>query len=294
MIKQLTFAFIGGDMRQLYVANMLALDCFHIRVFGFDKENIIDSDGIYYANSLDDCISGADVVVLPLPYSSKKGVFINTPLYKSVIKIEELISRLDNNAILFAGKIDEKLMQLCNNSGIHTIDYSKREEFAIMNAIPTCEGAIELAMHNTPFTIKDSRCLVIGYGRIGKLLSSYLSALGAEVTATARKYSDLAWISANGCKSANTSDLKLLIGEFDIVFNTVPEKLLDFSVLREVKNDALIIDLASAPGGVDFDIANDLNKKTIWALSLPGKVAPVTAGKIIKDTIINILEELGV
>ena len=52
--------------------------------------------------------------------------------------------------------------------------------------------------------------------------------------------------------------------------------------------------MASKPGGVDLEAAAQLGVKVVWALSLPGKVAPVTAGRSIKTTIYNILHELGV
>ena len=84
------------------------------------------------------------------------------------------------------------------------------------------------------------------------------------------------------------------IGECDIIFNTVPHCVLDFKALSVTKPNVLIIDLASRPGGVDFETAKELERRVIWALSLPGKVAPYTAGRIIKDTIMNIIEELGV
>ncbi|MGN0177827.1 MAG: NAD(P)-dependent oxidoreductase, partial [Monoglobaceae bacterium] len=151
-----------------------------------------------------------------------------------------------------------------------------------------------LAMANTPYTIHQSRCLVVGYGRIGKLLSEDLRALGADVTATARKHSDLAWIEARGFKACRTEKLADIAGGFDIIFNTVPHPVINFKVLSATRPEVLIIDLASKPGGVDFDTAKELGRRVIWALSLPGKAAPLTAGRIIKNTLMNILEELGV
>ena len=294
MNKLLTFSFIGGDLRQLLTASMLASDGFHVRIFGFENENSVIPSNIQIAKSVTACVSGTDVAVFPMPYSVNNGILINTPLSATSVDTEDVISALSEDTILFAGKIDSRLAELCRRANIRAIDYAEREELAVMNSIPTAEGAIGIAMDNTPYTINDSKCLVIGYGRIGKILSADLKALGADVTATARKYSDLAWISANGCKAAHTNTLPEIAGQFDIIFNTVPHKILDFKALSATKGDVLIIDLASRPGGVDFEVARDLDRRTIWALSLPGKVAPNTAGKIIKDTLINILEESGV
>lgn len=148
-------------------------------------------------------------------------------------------------------------------------------------------------MQETPYTIHSSNCLVIGYGRVGKVMAKTLSGLSAHTYVAARKYSDIAWIKANGYNPVPIKELGDSIGKFDIIFNTVPSLVLDFRLLPKINKDCLIIDLASKPGGVDFEVARDLGKKVIWALSLPGKVAPDTAGDIIKDTIVNILEELG-
>ena len=295
--KLLTFSFIGGDMRQLKVISALADDGFHIKAYGLPSDHLYQN--IHISNSVKACISGADVIVLPLPYSADMAApfgqrAITAPLCDEKICICEVIKAAEKGTIIFAGKADPELIDTCKNAGISAFDYATRDEFAILNAIPTAEGAIEVAMANTPFTIHGSQCLVIGYGKIGKILSADLLSLGAEVTASARKCSDLAWIFANGYHSARTSQIGEIADKFDIIFNTVPHMILDFRVLSKTRPDVLIIDLASKPGGVDFDVAEELGRHTISALSLPGKVAPNTAGLIIKNTIINILEELGV
>ena len=104
----------------------------------------------------------------------------------------------------------------------------------------------------------------------------------------ARKYADLAMIEGHGYEPLPLDNLKEHIHEFDIIFNTIPSLILDDEILTKV------IDLASKPGGIDFDAAKSYGLKVIWALSLPGKIAPVSSGAIIKDTIMNIIKELGV
>ena len=158
-------------------------------------------------------------------------------------------------------------------------DYFAREELEIANAVPTVEGAIQIAMEELPTTLFGTRVLVLGFGRLGKLLAHRLKGLGANVTVAARSYGDLAWIQAYGCKSERMEQLDGWLGGYQLVINTV------------LRPDCLIIDLASKPGGVDFEGAAQLGVKVIWALSLPGKVAPVTSGKIIRDTIYHILGE---
>lgn len=292
--KFLTFSFIGGDQRQLYAASLIDSSGYHVRIYGFGTNDGNLAPRIYRAGSLDDCVSGADVIVLPIPYTLDSRT-INTPLSSAEIGISEVCAAAaQSNSLILGGKIGEPLKGLCADAGLSLADYSVRPEFEIMNAVPTAEGAIECAMANTPFTLNDSTCMVIGYGRIGKLLSKKLSALGADIIATARRHSDIAWIQSHGFTACKTNSLTERISECDIVFNTVPHRVLDFKALSAAKPGVLIIDLASRPGGVDFETAKELGRRVIWALSLPGKVAPYTAGKIIKDTILNIMEELEV
>lgn len=176
-------------------------------------------------------------------------------------------------------------------------DYSKREEFAVMNAVPTSEGAIECAMHEYDGTINGSNCLVIGYGRIGKVLSDMLGGLGAKVSVSARKKSDIAYIQAKGFKALKTNELSFMPQghtAFDLIFNTVPFMILDSHTLARIApggSDTIIIDLASLPGGVDLEACERMGLKAMRALSLPGRVAPKAAGEIIKNAVYNITEE---
>ena len=113
----------------------------------------------------------------------------------------------------------------------------------------------------------------------------------ADVTVAARKASALSWCDANGYRTKRLDEIDDIASEFDVIFNTVPALVIYKHTLMKLKKDCLIIDLASAPGGIDFNAAEELNLNVIWALSLPGKVAPSTAGGIIKNTVLNMIEE---
>jgi len=145
-------------------------------------------------------------------------------------------------------------------------------------------------MEELPITLHGSRCLITGYGRVGKSLSKLLTAMEAKVTVAARKHADLAWAEAQGCACIEIKNLAEA-GDFDVIFNTVPYLLFGRDILRKLDKGTLLIDLASRPGGVDFTAAAELKIKTVWALSLPGRVAPKTAGAIIKNTILNMIKE---
>ena len=161
------------------------------------------------------------------------------------------------------------------------------------NAVPTAEGALQLAMEHLPITIHGSRVLVLGFGRVGRLTAQRFQALGARVSAAARRYDQLSWAQAMGLGAEHLEQMGGWLCGYDLVVNTIPARILNRRELCELKPDCLILDLASKPGGVDLEAAGDLGLTVIWALSLPGKTAPVTAGKAIRDTIYNMLREAG-
>ncbi len=286
-MEHLTFSFIGGDLRQLQVVNMLLLEGYRVNTFGLCKGDANEKD------SLEECVKGADYIILPLPYSKDKKT-VNGPFYEKEIMIDDLINEIYEGQRVIGGRLDGDIKKRCMEKGALALDYTEREDFAVMNAVPTAEGAILKAIENTPCTLKECNCLVIGYGRIGKILSAYLKGLGARVTATSRHKNILAEIDSFGYSALKTDNINAAICDFDIIFNTVPHMIMDLKCLMLTKKDVLIIDLASKPGGVDFDEAKRLQRKVLWELSLPGRVAPYTAGRIVKETVLNMVEELEV
>lgn len=283
---------IGGDMRQVRAANRIAECGNSVSVMGFKKEDKEKfSEHIKWIDTLEEIGENFDAVVLPLPYTvDGENININTNGQK--ITISELFRRIPKTTIVLAGKCDRVITKLAEKENVTIVDYFEREDLQILNAIPTAEGAIQIAMEEVKHTIHSSKCLIIGNGRIGKILSKMLAGIGAEVTVAARKNRDRVQAFALGFKSISICSIYEEIGNFDIIFNTVPSLILDSDLLIKTRRDTLIIDLASNPGGVDFESARRLGTKVIWALSLPGKVAPYTAGDIIGKTVMNILDEL--
>ncbi len=282
-----TFAVIGGDLRSAYLAGLLAADGYKVITSGFDSTD------------LPPCVTGctnpaqavplADCVILPLPVTTD-GTTVNAPFSRMRIPLDQVLNGLSQDQFLVGGKISDVVRKEAECRGLMIADYLEREELAVMNAVPTAEGAIQLAMEELPVTIDGARCLITGFGRVGRTLSERLVSLGARVTVAARKFADLAWAKSQGC---DTVEMEFLAkaGDFDVIFNTVPVMLFNKEILKGIEKDTLLIDLASRPGGVDFNAAAELQIKTIWALSLPGRVAPKTAGAIIKKTILNMIKE---
>lgn len=285
------FAIVGGDMRQCHLAELLVADGHEVCAFALEKCTL--NPEIVRPASLSALSERYDAVILPLPIESEPGV-LNAPFAINSYLTRDIFSLFPVGQMVIGGKIEHNLFEKAGRSGIALFDYLEREEFSVSNAIPSAEGAIQIAMEELPITLHQANCLILGYGRIGKLLTHYLKAFGGKVTVSARKYSDLAWISAYGCNALNTLKLDGKLSDFDVIFNTVPAEVLNAKLLSELKESCLVLDLASKPGGIDFATAKKLGIKTIWALAIPAKAAPITAGKIIRETIYNIIDEWGV
>ena len=286
------FAVIGGDLRIIKLVKMLAEEGNAVYTFGLEKaEELKENENIIFCEKLSRAIpEDVEVVIAPIPFSSN-GVNINAPFSNNEISVRELIHYL-NAKILIAGSISPDIYNLANDEYIEIIDIMKREELAVLNTISTAEGAIEIAIANTNKIIHGSNVLILGFGRIGKVLARKMAGLSAKVTCAARKDEDLAWIRAYGHNETNINNLGENLSKYDIIINTVPHLILTKERLEYVKEDVLLIDLASNPGGIDKKTVKERNLKLILALALPGKVAPVTTAEFIKDTIYNILKEI--
>lgn len=280
-------AILGGDKRSLELINLLLDDNNLVSIFGFDK--ISEDLRIKQGKTLEEVIKGSNIIIGPLPFSENDK--LNTPFSDKKINLDSILNLIDKDQLLLGGKINKEFINKCKKKNINIIDYFNREEMQILNAIPTAEGAISIAIEGLPITISGSNALVLGYGRIGKVLSKMLYGIGANTYVAARKKSDLAWITINGYKSIDLKNLYCNLSQMNIVFNTIPSLILKEKELSNLNKNTLIIDVASKPGGVDFIKAEEMGLKVNWALGLPGKVAPITAANAIKKTIYNIIEE---
>lgn len=282
---------IGGDLRIVKLVEILVNDGYTVYTYALEEaESLNQYKNVIQCKTIVDAISTSDIVIGPIPLSSNK-IDINTPFSKVNISIEELFAKLDGKKFI-AGSISEEVLKLVEGKNIEIIDLMTREELTVLNTISTAEGAIQIAMQETLSTIHGSNVLVLGFGRIGKILSKMLNGIGARVSCEARKESDIAWIKAYGYNPVHLNVLEENIGNYDIIINTIPYVILDSQKLDKVKKDCLIIDLASNPGGVDREAAKQKGIKTIWALALPGKVAPITSAEFLKETIYNIFKEM--
>lgn len=255
---------IGGDSRQTYLVK-------NLNNLGYNAEHLTKN------KKMKEKIEKSDVIILPLPATKNGNTIFNT-FDEDSIYISDLKEFIKDQKILTSKLIIP---------GKNCLDYSELDSFAIKNAVPTAEGAIAIAIENSKKTIFKSNCLVIGNGRIGKILASKLYLLGADVTISARKSIDKAYISAFNMKYAQTSKISEIANNFDMIFNTVNYPLIDSDFFANCKQDSVFIELASMPGSI-IKGANTGQCLVINAQGLPGKFSPITAADILTETVIEL------
>lgn len=280
-----SFGILGGDGRQIALAESIASDGYAVRAYGFDSVSF--SEGVR-KSGLRETVEHSENIILPLPVTSD-GTHLKMDCCDDRVVLDDAFAELLRGKLVFGGRMGKLYRTSELWDSIDACDYCAREEFAVRNAVPTAEGALETAMHEYPGTVHGSRCLVAGFGRLGKTIAWMLRGIGADVAVSARTQPDLAWIESFGYRALPAD--RLGEGTFDLVFNTVPYPIFSRPVMRRMKCRPLLIDLASPPGGVDPEAAEETGVRVIRAPSLPGKVAPKAAGEIIKRTIYAMMEE---
>jgi dipicolinate synthase subunit A len=244
-------------------------------VWGIDREYLCEN---VVFDRCEDAVKGVDVVILPTP-PSEDEVRVSCPLFsqESGIKIHKLFEMLSENTLVLGGRMSPRLREMASKYKLKSFDYFNREELLIKNSVPTAEGAIGIAIDKMPKTIFGANIAVIGFGRIGEILSQKLKALGAEVTVYARKSFSIAKAHCEGVRGkkieyVNKRNTLFEITEgYDIVFNTVPYWVVTEEILENMPSDTLLVDLASPPGGFDIVAAKKYGIDIIRALSLPAK-----------------------
>lgn len=277
------FLILGGDQRQLSCAENLMKQGFFVSIYGFSKEH---TKRLTHCRDFWKELSETDYLLLPLPVS-RDGVNLNAPLWEQEMRLSELYDHLPGNIVVFGGMIQQP--ELLSRKNVY--DYANEEDFLIKNAQITAEGAFQIVFCETPFCVYGTKILITGYGRIGKILARIAKALGADTYVAARNIRDLTWIELAGCHPLSYRELPRFLGEFQVILNTVPEPIFQSLWIDRLVPDCFFVDLASAPGGIDWEYAQNKGIRAVKALSLPGKVAPYSSGKIISDTIINLLNK---
>lgn len=285
-LRGVRVAVVGGDARELILAKHLAQLGAQVLVMGLP----VDNCGVVYCSGNEE-LHDVDAVILPVPGITEHGVIYSAFPEQPPIAAEQVLSRLPSGIPVFVGVARSLLKEIASRRGLRLIEVLNLDEVAILNSIPSAEGAIQMAMEHLPITIHGSRALVLGFGRTGMTLARMLKALNAHVSVAARRPAHLARIEEMGMCPLTYEELPQAVEGVDVIFNTVPALILTGKLLERISPSTLIIDLASAPGGTDFVGARRRGIKAILAPGLPGKVAPQTAGQILARVIPRLLAQ---
>ncbi len=272
-----SICFIGGDLRQRYMYKELEKNGYELSSYGLfeeEKDDILKS------------MEKADIYVLPIPVS-KDGVHINTLLSNKAMSLTDFCNNVSKNTKIFGGMYTKDFYNCMEEKSIQLYDFMGDEGIATFNSIATAEGAILNAMMESPINIHHSRCLVAGYGKCGKTLANKLKGLDAFVTVTARSEDALAQADTFGIDTFSLNQLESRIAHYDFIFNTIPAKVFKAEHIKNVKKTAVVIDIASNPGGVDFLACEKYKICVRHCLSIPGKYAPLTSARILNKAMLN-------
>ncbi|MGN8644947.1 dipicolinic acid synthetase subunit A [Gracilibacillus sp. HCP3S3_G5_1] len=289
MQKTKNIAIIGGDARYLPLIHALkTIDHLRIRILGFEQVEQ-SYTGVMQSTIENLDTSELDGIILPITGIDDEGI-VETMFSNEKIRLtEEWFQSIPKHCVVFTGITTPKLDQFIEKSGLHLIKLMERNDVAIYNSIPTAEGAIMLAIQHTDFTIHQAEVFVFGFGRVGKTTANSFAGLGAKVTVISKDESELARVYERGWQGYRLDQAENHIAKCQILINTIPAKVVEQSLIEKMNSQAIIIDLASKPGGIDFEYAKTRGIKAIHALGLPGMVAPTTAGEILADCIAKLL-----
>ena len=271
----INFCLIGGDLRTFFLAKILSKEKYEVKLYGFDNLETFKQCEKY-----DEMIRNSSNIVLPIPFS-KDNQYVNMPFSNKDIAIREIFYYLQNKTI-FVGNIHQELKEELHRKHNQVIDFMEKEEFAILNAIPTAEATIEIILKNTKKILQNSNCFIMGFGRIGKVLADRLKGLSAKVTCMITNEVERAWAVAYGYETISIENLQkncTKLKQYDIIINTIPKIILK-EELKEVKKETIVIDLASKPYGIDRKIAEQEKLNFIEALGLPRKIGTNDISKI--------------
>ncbi|HEX7057863.1 MAG TPA: dipicolinate synthase subunit DpsA [Bacilli bacterium] len=290
MLTGTQIAIVGGDARQIEVINKFSDMDANVLLMGFDDLQI-NMGGVRKVEMSPAHFASLDAVVLPAVGSDDTGI-VSTIFSSETLKITEShIASLPGHAKIYTGLAKPYLRQICEKENVDLVELFEQDDVAIYNSIPTAEGAIMMAIQNTDITIHGAVSMVLGLGRTGMTLSRLLQGMGAKVKVGVRRKEHFARAMEMGFKPFFLQDLGKEAAEIDLLFNTIPTMIVTSQVIANIPHQALIIDLASKPGGTDFRYAEKRGIKALLAPSLPGIVAPKTAGRIIANVLFDMILE---
>lgn len=267
---------IGGDSREKYLAYRLerkGIEILHPEQVDRLKDKKVD------------------IVLLPMPVSTDRFTVKATEGQRRVT-LKEVIEIAESGQLFFGGMFPEELRKALENKGATVYDFMQMDDIAIRNAVATAEGAIAEAIYLSNEVLHGQEVLVVGYGRCGEVLADKLKGMAAKVTVMARREEARARAATFGNDVLTFDDVGEL-EKFHYIFNTVPHLCIDRAWIDCLNRFCCVIDIASKPGGTDFDYCSKKGIRAKLCGSLPGRYAPKTSGELLAEKIEKILKETG-
>ena len=276
MLDGVSATVIGGDGREIeYVRGLLA-DGASVDACGLSSE-ADEILGRPQNKDPADAVSGVDVVLHSVVYITPEG-YIFTPGWDEDIH-QDVFANMDAGSLLIIGTATEEIHSMAEEQGFQILEYGDHDELMLLRAPTIIEGALEIAIRETAVSIHDTKTAVLGFGRMGFSVTRTVELLGAKTSVVARDRSQLARARELGATPVHLDNKLDALADARIVFNTIPVEILSEDVLSAMRNDAVIVDLASVPGGTDFEAAEELGINATLARGLGGR-APETAGRL--------------
>lgn len=288
MFSKFDYGIFGGDLRQVYMVMSLLQKGNLVATYNIAQT--VTHENCSPMPTLNELFDQCRVLIGPIPMS-RDMVSITSKTTPSDFTLAHIAYLLTKDHILFGGVIPAPITELCATKNIPCYDFMKNEKITVLNAIATAEGTIMEAITGSDRNLHGSNCLVLGYGRCAKVLAGKLKGMDARVTIAARSKEALAYAEADGHLTVYLPDIKCILPSYHFIFNTIPSLILDQDCLGLVDPLVTIIDIASAPGGVDFEYALQHKLNAKLCLGLPGKVAPKTSADILVTEINSLLKE---
>lgn len=222
-------------------------------------------------------------------FQNKKKVYIFSLAMNLDIKRTK---NLDSNSYVFGRTTHSNVIEYLANKDIRFFSYFDDEAFVMKNAYLTAEGALAFIIQNTNVTIKQMPVLILGYGRLGKSVAKLLKDNYAQVSVATDDNVEYATASIYADKVLLLSEYQEKLNEYKAIVNTIPQQILKGEILKLLDKDCFVLDLASVPGGVNFQEADRLHVKYMHALGVPGKTSPQTAGLYLTESILKRLKNI--
>lgn len=265
---------IGGDSREKYLAYQLERKGIEI-IHPEQVDRLKDKK--------------ADIILLPTPVSMDHFTVKATEGQRKV-NLKEVLEVAEKGQLIFGGVFPADFWAALEEKGVVVHDFMKMDDIAIQNAVATAEGAIAEAVFMSNEILHGQEVLVLGYGRCAEVLANKLKGLSARVTVMARREEarSRAWTFGNDIlEFGDVED----IGKFHYIFNTIPSMCITREWIDRLNRYCCIIDIASKPGGTDFDYCSKKGIRAKLCGSLPGRYAPKTSGELLAQKIESILKE---